>query len=74
MIVVHRQHDLLDVVGALSPAGRLTGTLGGRQQEPDQEPLVVGEVRLGTASRWRIWIPWALTVKDVEAGKSRGRN
>ena len=36
MIVVHRQHDLLDVVGALGPASGLAGTLGGRQQEPHE--------------------------------------
>ena len=34
---------------------------------------MAGEVRLGTGSRWRIWIPWASAVREVDAGKSRGR-
>ena len=37
MIVVHRQADLLQVVDALHPAGRLAGRLHGRQQQGDQD-------------------------------------
>ena len=36
VIVVHAQADLLEVVGALSPSGRLAGGLDRRQQEGDQ--------------------------------------
>ena len=36
VIVVHRQADLLQVVGALHPAGRLARRLHGRQQQGDQ--------------------------------------
>ena len=36
VIVVHRQADLLEVVDALGPAGRLAGRLHGRQEQGDQ--------------------------------------
>ena len=35
-IIGDRQRDLLEVVGALRPAGSLSGGLHGRQQERDQ--------------------------------------
>jgi hypothetical protein len=37
VVVVHRQADLLQVVGALHPVGRLPDLLHGRQEQPDQD-------------------------------------
>jgi hypothetical protein len=37
VVIVQRQADLLEVVAALSAAGRLAGLLDGRQQQGDQD-------------------------------------
>ena len=37
VIVVHRQAELLEVVHALGPPGRLAGGLDGRQEQGDQD-------------------------------------
>ena len=37
LVVEERQADLLQVVGALDPAGRLAGRLDGRKQQGDQD-------------------------------------
>jgi hypothetical protein len=37
MVVVQREAELLEVVGALDAAGRLSGGLDGRQQQRNQD-------------------------------------